>query len=340
VRPEAASAESGCCVRSGGSAKRPNSLSGQCDAFSAPTPRVLGFAHRYSGAERSLSPSPTRRHPAAVVLRAAAPARLEPRRLQRSVPAAEDPVDGAGCRVPIARRLPIAAGRGAAMLPVPALHRFDDPRARPAPLRSPGRPGWLEAGSRDGRGKRAEASDDHAGARPASPLGHVAGRAGVTSGGVSRRPITHPRGRSGLRRPLPDPLEDQLARPRAPLCARAASASHRSPGAATAATGRPATVVAAPAVAFQPLAVAAPVGVAAIDVDRRPSEAELLGDLICVEPATLEPLDLRGPFGTGATLNRRTICPLSGSPQCAVRASWRRPGHLGRNPRRADRRLA
>jgi hypothetical protein len=66
--------------------------------------------------------------------------------------------------------------------------------------------------------------------------------------------------------------------------------------------------------------VAAPVGVATTDVDRRPSEAELLGDLIGVEPATLEPLDLHSPFGTGGTVNRRTICPLSGSPHCAVRA--------------------
>jgi hypothetical protein len=203
------------------------------------------------------------------------------------------------------------------MLPVPALHRFDDPRARPAPLRSPGRPGWLEAGSRDGRGKRAEASDDHAGARPASPLGHIAGRAGVTSGGVSRRPVAHARGRSGLRRPLPDPLEDQLARPQAPVCACAASASRRSPGAAPAATSRPATVVAAPAVASQPLAVAASVGVATIDIDRRPSETQLCGDLSRAESATLESLNLLGSLGSAVALDRHAGRPPGGITRAA-----------------------
>ena len=36
-------------------------------------------------------------------------------------------------------------------------------------------------------------------------------------------------------------------------------------------------------------------------------------------------------------MHRRAICPLSGSPPCAVRAWRRRPGHPGRNVRRADR---
>jgi hypothetical protein len=242
--------------------------------------------------------------------------------------------------VPIARLLPVAAGRQAAVLPVPALHRFDDPRARPDPLRSPGRPGWLEAGSRDGLRKRAEASDDRAGARPASPLGDVAGRAGMTSGGVRRRPVAHTRGRSGLRRPLPDPQEDQLARPQAPVCACAASASRRGPGAATAPTGRPATVVAESSVSLQPLAMPAPIRVAAIDIDRRPSETQLFGDLCRAESATLESLDLLGSLRSAVALHRHAGRPPSGSPRAAGAGTPEDTGWLISSPPcRVDRRF-
>jgi hypothetical protein len=203
------------------------------------------------------------------------------------------------------------------MLRAPTLRRLDDPSARPDPLRSAGRPGRLEPGSRDCRGKRAEASDDHAGARPMPTLGQVAASPLVTSWSVRRRPVAHPRRRSGLRRPLPDPLEDQLARPRAPVCACAASASRRSPGAAAAATGRPATVVAAPAVASQPLAVAASVGVATIDIDRRPSETQLCGDLSRAESATLESLNLLGSLGSAVALDRHAGRPPGGITRAA-----------------------
>jgi hypothetical protein len=51
----------------------------------------------------------------------------------------------------------------------------------------------------------------------------------------------------------------------------------------------------------------APVRIAAIHVDRRSREPELLGDLSRVEPAALEPLDLGCPFRAAGPLDRGDV---------------------------------
>jgi hypothetical protein len=67
--------------------------------------------------------------------------------------------------------------------------------------------------------------------------------------------------------------------------------------------------------------VARPIGIPAIDVDRRPREPQLLGNFSRVEPSTFEPLDLRDTLGAGIPLDRRTVSPLAAQTAGTIRAA-------------------